>query len=128
MRIPTRVKLFLRNLLVLLCVTLPLLVLLFGLFNREEATDFLGEAVLLYVGFIGPMVIGGVLYLLVLSLLTSYLPRRGRLSAFALAPLLGVGWVVFGMAGFFAMRGFAVSFIASVIVYGMLVKPSSTTS
>ena len=70
-------RLFLRNLLLLVGAALPLLVVLLGLSNQKQVVDFLGEAVLLYVGFLGPMLIGGLVYLLCLFLLVRQWPNHG---------------------------------------------------
>lgn len=115
-----------RNLLLLVLVFLPVFLLLAGLLTRFTrqggATDVIGTATVLYVGFILPVLTGGVFYLIILFAAAHRNPSRPRALALLLSPLIVLGLLIFGVGYVLTTPHFAAALVVALLVYGWLVR------
>lgn len=121
------IKLMLWNLLILIAVILPMTLFVQWVTARllgiETSGDFVGDASVLYVGFLGPLVAAGVIYLLALFSVANRAPSMRRGIAFGLIPVILIVWTLMGFGGLLVRPHFVIPFLLGLIVYAAVVRP-----
>ena len=114
------------DILVLIAGFLPLFLLLAGALARvsgaEESGDLLGTASVLYPGFVAPVLLGGVLYLLCLFALAQRQRAHRRVWAVGLTPLVALGFLPFGMRDVLTLNHFLIALVIGLLLYGLVVR------
>ncbi len=114
-----------KNLALLLLAFLPVFLLLAGLLGRiggHFTSDVLGDASVLYPGLLGPVFLGGLVYLGCLFAALGRVRANGRVLAVALTPLIAIGFAPFGVGHVLTISHFLIAFLISLVLYGLLVR------
>lgn len=122
----TWLKAGMTNIALLLAVILPLFLILSGLLaratGRDPEADVIGTTTVLFPGFLGPMLVGGLIYLALLFMTVARARGRERLLAVGLTPLLALGFVLFSAGHVLAISHFLAAFALAALVFGFLVR------
>lgn len=114
-----------KNLALLVLVFIPLFLLLSGMLGRiggRSTTDVPSVALVLYPAVLGPVLLGGLVYLGCLFTALGYVGTNARVLAVALTPLIALGFVPFEMGHILTIAHFLIAFTLSLAVYGFLVR------
>lgn len=114
------------NLLMLILGALPLFLLLSGIFARaagwESPGDIVGTASVLLPAMVGPMLLGGVVYVVCLNVALARTQRSSRVLAVALTPLVTSGFLLLGMRPLIGMKHMLLALIVALVLYGFVVR------
>lgn len=114
----------------LLAVALPVFVVLLDLtrsfrgdVESHSLTDRLGDLPLFYVGFFLPYVLGGIIYLVGLTVVGKKWRGAQRGLAIGLIPVMAIGWIVFPLRHSLVEPSILASLAVSAVVFALLVRP-----
>ena len=114
-----------KNLALLLLAILPFFLLLAGFLGRiggHPTSDVLGDASVLYLGLLGPVFLGGLVYLACLFAALGRIQTNRRVVAVGLTPLIALGFIPFGVGHVLTISHFLIAFLISLVLYGLLAR------